>query len=541
MYNRGLFHDWVPKPLMLLLIIFMLIVLLFINPIYSANVGLMVGSTGIISEYFMWGIFAQTIGLGGGLPLIMRLKMRFRSKELMITALIVMALMSVVIATTHSAGVIVGACLIFGFVKMSAMAEIVLPMRAILSPKNDNGRFYSLFYPIAIGLGQIGVMISAKFTQNVEWQMVHIYTAALLFACALLCVIVMHNKHFMEPMPLTNMDWSAVVLFMGSLLCFSYVVTFGKQQDWFNSPNIRFCTIGAVVLAVILVVRGLKLKNPLIKFGIYNIGSVRLGLVLLVGQGILLSAASVQTIYSSAILGYSWANNAYLGMMMMTGIITAGVVAFFWTKHHIPLRMYVFTGFAAYIIYYTILYFKMVPGLNIESFMLPQFFNGYAMCSLFIAVWIHIVAKIPQKDMIYSVAPLMVFRSVISITLFSGIVSWFQYKFQLESVANLAVGFDGIFMASNPEAGSLSSVQLGALLAANKKLLGYIIIIGFAFLTFILFHQFGDFKYKIGYYYSRNHHHKEENSLEDEKTGGSIVGVVNSYIFNIFHLKQKGK
>ena len=470
--------------------------------------------------------------------------MRFRSKELMLMSLIVMAVMSVVIATTHSAGVIVGACLIFGFVKMSAMAEIILPMRAILSPKNDNGRFYSLFYPIAIGLGQIGAMVSAKFTQNIDWQMVHIYTAALLLATTLLCVIVMHNKHFMQPMPLTNLDWSAVILFMGSLLCFSYVVTFGKQQDWFNSPSIRYSVIGAVALAVILVVRELKIKSPLLMFKIYKLGSVRLGLILLVGQGILLSAASVQTVYTSAILGYNWFNNAYLGMMMMTGIITAGVVSFYWTKYHIPLRMYIFTGFAAYVIYYTILYFKMVPGLNIESFMLPQFFNGYAMCSLFISVWIYIVARIPQKDMIYSVAPLMVFRSVISITLFSGIISWFQYRFQLESVANLAVGFDGILMASIPDVGSFGSVQLGALMAANKKLLGYIIIIGFAFLTFIFFHQFGDFKYKIGYWNIRHNNHKEEELSEDEndeisKTGGSIVGVVNSYIYNIFHLNRR--
>ena len=504
MYNKGLFHDWVPKLVMLLLIVFMLVVLMFVNSIYSANVGLMVGSTGIISEYFMWGIFCTTIGMCCGLPLIMRLKMRFRSKELMITSLVAMATMSVVIATTSSELVIIGACVIFGFFKMFAMAEIVLPMRGILSPKGDNGRFYSLFYPIAIGLGQIAGMLAAKFTQNFDWQMLHIYTALLLLVCALLCVIVMHNLHFMEKLPLSNMDWSAIILFLGALLCFSYVVTFGKQQDWFNSPYIRYAAFAAVVFFVILVVRGVKLKNPLIMFGIYNIRNVRLGLILLIGQGALLSAGGVQSIYTSAILGYNWMTNAYLGMMMLTGIIAAGVVAFYWTKHKIPLKMYIFTGFSAYVIYYTILYFKMVQGLNIESFMLPQFFNGYGMCSLFISIWIYIVARIPQKEMIFSVAPLMVFRSVIAMTLFSGIVSWFQYRFQLESVVNLAANFDSILISSNPDVGSLSSVQLGALMAANKKLLGYAIMVGFAFLTFIFFHQFGNFKYKIGYYNIRH-------------------------------------
>ena len=529
MYNKGLFHDWVPKLVMLLLILFFLVVLLLVNPIYSANVGLMVGGTGIISEYFMWGIFAQTIGMGGGLPFIMRFKMRFRSKELMITSLVVMAIMSVVIATTRLAEVIVGACLIFGFFKMFAMAEIVLPMRGIIG--SDNGRFYSIFYPIAIGLGQIGAMLSAKFTQNIDWQMLHIYTAVLLLACALLCVVVMHNLRFMPKMSLAKLDWPASAMLMGTLLCFSYVVTFGKQQDWLNSSNIRLAVIGAATLTALFIIRELKIESPLIMFKIYKLGSVRLGLILLLGQGILMGASSVQTIYSSAILGYNWMTNAYLGLMMLTGIITAGAVSFFWTKYQIPLKMYIFTGFSAYIIYYTILYFKMIPELNIESFVLPQFFNGYGMCSLFIAVWIYLVARIPQKDMIFSVAPLMVFRSVIAMTLFSGIVSWFQYRFQLESVANLVANLDGILMTINPDIGSLNSVQLGALMAANKKLLGYIIIIGFAFLTFIFFHQFGNFKYRISYYYTRNNHNKKAELQEQEndeisETASSIAGIV---------------
>ena len=531
MYNKGLFHDWVPRPVMLLLIVLLLFVLLLTNSIYAANISLMVGSTGIISEYFTWGIFATTIGMGGGLPLIMRLKMRFRSKELMLTSLVAMAMMSFVIATTRSEGVIIAACLIFGFFKMFAMAEVVLPTRAILSPNNDNGRFYSLFYPIAIGLGQVSTFLSAKFTLHMDWQMLHLYTAALLLAIALLCIIVMHNLRFMPKMPLTNLDWPAVFLFMGALLCFSYVVTFGKQQDWFNSSPIRYATVGAVVLVVILIVRELNIKHPLLLFNIFKLGSVRLGLILLVGQGLLMSVSAIQSIYTSAILGYSWMTNAYLGMMMLTGIIVAGVVAFYWTKYNIPLKMYIFTAFAAYTTCYTILYFNMVPGLNIEHFMLPQFFNGYGMCALFISVWIYIVAKIPPKEMIFSVAPLMVFRSVITITLFSGIVAWIQYRFQLESVANLAVNLDSLLAASHPDSDSLTQVQSGALLAANKKLLGYIIITGFAFLTFIFFHQFGSYKYRIAYYYARTHSPQKaelpENKADEiSETVGNIAGIV---------------
>ncbi|WP_379019234.1 hypothetical protein [Parapedobacter deserti] len=52
-------------------------------------------------------------------------------------------------------------------------------------------------------------------------------------------------------------------------------------------------------------------------------------------------------------------------------------------------------------------------------------------------------------------------------------------------------------MNTYSQVGDYGQVRLDAILAANKTLLGYVIIAGLAFLTFIFFHQFGDFKYRI--------------------------------------------
>ena len=46
----------------------------------------------------------------------------------------------------------------------------------------------------------------------------------------------------------------------------------------------------------------------------------------------------------------------------------------------------------------------------------------------------------------------------------------------------------------------LRDIQLGAVLAANKRLLGYIIIAGVGVLTFVLFHSFGRQKYLFARY-----------------------------------------
>ena len=61
----------------------------------------------------------------------------------------------------------------------------------------------------------------------------------------------------------------------------------------------------------------------------------------------------------------------------------------------------------------------------------------------------------------------------------------------------MAVYFDSGLMSNNPDVGHYGSMQLSAILAANKTLLGYLIITGIGLPTFILLHTFGDLKYKI--------------------------------------------
>jgi hypothetical protein len=124
----------------------------------------------------------------------------------------------------------------------------------------------------------------------------------------------------------------------------------------------------------------------------------------------------------------------------------------------------------------------------------------------------------------------MVFRSFISTAFFSALFSWIQYRLQWQSMNNLAVYFDGVLMSNNPEVGNYRSVMLSGVLAANKTLLGYIIIAGLAFMTFIMFHHFGKLKYKVVSYHvkksSRNiliNNQIDEELIEDiEAVAGSI-------------------
>lgn len=518
-YNKGLFHRWVPGLGMLGLIVLFLAVVLFINPIYAGNISLMTSGSGLMTEYFMWGNFATIIGMSLVLPFILRIKMRFRSKELMITALVVMAIMTIVIAETTIGEIVVVACLIFGIAKMIGIVEMILPVRGILSPDGNNKRFYAVLYPITLSSSQLGIFVTSKLSLNAGWQVIHFYCAGILLIAALLCVIFMHNQRFAKKMPFIHIDWFGLFLFGTALMSMAYIFSFGKQQDWFNSPYIIWAVIIAIASIFVLIITQLRIKHPFLSFKLYRIGAVRSGILLLVAQGMFMGVSTIMSIYTSAILGYNWLINAELNLMTLPGIVLAGYVAFHWTKNRIPLKMYIFSGFASYLLYAVMLYFMMVPEMNIGQLYLPQLFNGYGMCALFIAVWIHTLDKVPQNIVLPSVAPIMIFRSFIMMAFFTSLFGWLQYKFQWQSIGDSAIYFDSLVMAHNPGLGSMGTVQLAAVLASNKKLLGYVIIAGLGILGLLFFYQFGSQKYRLVRYRAYRSEKREQIRLSEEITG----------------------
>ena len=515
-YNRGLFHTWVPGPVQLLLIIVLLAVVLLINPVNAGNIGQMAGSSGILSEYFMWGNFATIIGMSLYLPLIMRVKMRFRTKELFLTALIVMAIMSVIVATTSIGEVVVVACLIFGIAKMMGMVEMILPVRGILSPDGNSKRFYAIFYPISISSSQLGVFYTSVFALDTGWQAIHFYASGILLLTALVCVIFMHNQRFAKKMPFYSIDWPGLICFVTALMGMAFIFSFGKQQDWFNSPYILWAVIIVTASIITLITRQLTAKHPLLSFKLYKRKDVRWGLLLLIAQGMYMGASSIMSIYTQAILGYNWITNASINLMTLPGIVAAGFVAFHWTKNQLPIKMYIFSGFAAYFLYTVMLYFMMVPELNISQLYLPQILNGYGMTALFISIWIYTLDKVPQNIMMASVAPVMIFRSFILMAFFTALFGWMQYKLQWQSIGNMAVYFDTLDMSHNPGIGSMRDIQLGAILAANKTLLGFIVIAGLGILSAILFHPFGQQKYNLARYNARKAEKRNRNQFTEQ-------------------------
>lgn len=490
-YNKGLFKSWVPKPAQLLLIVVFTISIMSINPVNTGNISMMVGDLGTMPEYLMLANFASFIGMATSMPLVLRVKMRFRTKEIMVTSLAVTAVLSFIIATTSVPEIIIAASFVMGFFKMFMMMEFILPLMFILSPDGKRGRFYSIFYPFSIVTGNIAGYYITKLAFNTTWQYPHLVSAAVCLVLIMLVSIFQHNQRFARKMPFSQIDWLSMIFFSGTFMFMAYFLSFGKTLNWFESPEIHLTFWGTLISFVLLALRQLSLKRSYISFDILRKSNVQSGLLMLLFTGVFLGATSLQSVYAVGILGYDVLTNASLNVMMVPGVIIAGIVAFYWFKNERPLKMFVFSGFAAFFLNSVMMYFMMVPELNYSQWLLPMILKGYGLSALFIAVWFYTLDKLEVDNMLKAIGLILVFRSFVSTAVFSAFFSWLQYQLQWDSVNTLAVHLDGNLLSPQAALMGYRNIQLNALLVANKKIYGLISIAAVGMMVYVLQHHFG--------------------------------------------------
>ena len=159
--------------------------------------------------------------------------------------------------------------------------------------------------------------------------------------------------------------------------------------------------------------------------------------------------------------------------------------------------MFIFLGFAAMLANTIILYFSMAMELDFSAWVLPMFLKGFGMGALFISVWYYTLDNISMDEMLPVAALVLAWRTFFTVGLFSAIFGYFQYQFQIQAVGDMAVYLDGNSFSTNQILGNLKSIQLNAILAANKKLLGCICIAGIGILLYVLSYSFGVKRFKL--------------------------------------------
>lgn len=493
MYNQGPFANWVPKPVMLLLILFFFAAATAINGVYTGNSADIVGAFGTHSEVVSFANNATTIGMGLSLLIFLRLKMRFRSKEIILTSALSMAILSYLIATSSNVHMLIIGSLLIGFFKMALMIEMILPLMFIIAPDGERGKFYAIFYPALLVITQLIAYYFADLVFDQNYQAPYFIMSLVMLIVAVCSVIFQHHLRFGFKMPLYQIDWVSFVFFGLSMLLFNYGFIFMRQQEWFNSQHITYSLLSGVLLLILVIFRQLSQKRKLFNFQLFaERENIIHSAILLVFLGIFMVGSGLSSLYTGNVLGYNNLTHTKLNLWLIPGIIISGIWAFYCFKNQWNLKYYIATGFLAYFFQFLMLYLIIQPHLNIEKLYIPMIFRGLGMGILFISIWFYASINLGMNDLFGILTLLMMVRNFLSTAFGTAFLGWAFYQGQLQSINDI-----GIYLDSSQYGMQVyGSTQINALLSSLKSLWGMLLWVTFPILFFVLTHHYGRFNYR---------------------------------------------
>ncbi|WP_242918001.1 hypothetical protein [Pontibacter liquoris] len=496
--RKGLFNDWVTKPLGLLVILIITITALTTNGLYTANINDMVSGMGTMTEYMMMANYATTIGMMVVFPLLIQIKGAFTSRNILFVTLGGTLLLSLWCAVTTSPQVLIGCNLVMGGFKMFTMMEVIVPIMMMISPDGNRGRFYAVFYPVSIALGQLGAYFSAELSYAFGWQYVYYFMMPGLLLSLLLVTVFYHNGRTSPYAPFKSIDWQSFLLLTTSLMLLNYVLVFAKVEDYFSYVHIQGAALGFVITLLLFIKRQLTSAQPFLNLRILQIRNVWASQAMVFLTGLFLAAGSIQSVLTSGILKYSAQTNAELNLWMIPGVIVGGLLLFFWNKYEHNHKGIILIGFGAFVLGYLLLYTNVNPGAGMQDFYLAAALRGFGMVVLFAGLGVYNAVGLQMMDMLSSGAVLVVFRSFLGPAFFSALISFGMYQGQVEHLHQLAQHMDvtntAVMARAATSGGTLGlygAAMPQAVLVAAREMLGYVVMAGLWIMLIVWLFRFG--------------------------------------------------
>lgn len=262
------FYDWMPRPLGILILMFMFIPPTFSGGAYLSNLSEMSGALGMLTEEIQLASFFTSIGMCLFVPFMVRFLQLRRIRQTYLWCFGLLISLNYLCAVTTSLPVLLTACLAIGFVRVIVMLNCTFTIAPYLTGVNTLAMFtmtetptpeaqyrmermrtflMPVLYCFILLIAQSSNIVTAWFAYEYHWQDAYYVVIAMLLVAMLLVVVTMPDEA--NPGPY-HIEWRKVpelILMAIALCCMAYLLVFGKTLDWFDSTKIRLATAGMLV------------------------------------------------------------------------------------------------------------------------------------------------------------------------------------------------------------------------------------------------------------------------------------------------------
>ena len=314
------------------------------------------------------------------------------------------------------------------------MSGIVLQL---IFPRLHSTRARVIAYSLLYGCIQIAVpfysMYSSIVLHFLDFNWLFYGFNLILIILAFIVLSTMNGKaRFTKKIPLYQVDWNGYLLYVSFILMLGYILVYGRQLGWLDSPLIRSVSAGSLLMLLLFIIRELKLKRPLINLRIFKAKNFVMGLLLLFAFYIFKGSTGLAYGYLDVILGTDPLSTIPIWTAVISGTVLSMLVTARFVLMGYNLIRIIIVGFGIMALYYTcMILFVSVQG-ETADFIVPLFIYGAATGVLFVPIVSFTASSAPPQ--------LAIHASLVGIlTRFTGFTASLAFSNELQLSAKAAV------------------------------------------------------------------------------------------------------
>lgn len=450
-YRIMAFKDFVPDRLRFIILLLTAIIFQLSNSIYLTNLNEVVGGKALTTEDIKFIHTASFIGMTMVFPLLFRIKFRFMSRTILLSAIAVIIAGNIICMYSNNVLILLATSFIVGAVRMIGMFECMSSIQLVITPKRDFTVFFSLVYLIVLGSVQLSGLLTAEISYLYSWKYIHILIVGLLLCAMITFYFLMRPIRLMKRFPLYQIDWLGMGLWTLVLLLINFIFEYGKRLDWLDSEYIRVSIVTAIIILICAIQRMYGIRRPFIMPDVFKYKNLIRALVLLAILQIFLGTSSVVlNAFTGGILHYDILHNSSLNWIIFIGVVVGAGYAFYWIAiYKGNYKAIFFVGFLCFVLHHFILYFIFQPGIAKEDLYLPYFLKGVGYITLYISIALYAAQGVSFPHFFASITVMSFVRSAIGATMATSLFSNLMQYLQKRNLIILSQNMDLVNPVSN--------------------------------------------------------------------------------------------
>ena len=272
------------------------------------------------ADTLQWVVNAYTLSFGGFLMLGGRAADLIGRKRLFVSGIVLFSAASLLNGLAGSAGILVAGRALQGLGGALVSPAALSVLTTTFAEGAERTKALGIWSAVAVGGGAVGLLLGGVLTDLLSWQWVFFVNVPV--GAGAIALALRYVPESRSPGVGRGVDIGGAVSVTAGLMVLVYAIVNARTAGWISTPTLGLAAVAVALLATFVALE-LRLRNPLIRLGIFRLRSLSsANLVMLLVAAGMFAMFFFASIYVQEVLGYT---PLKAGLAFLP--VTAGIIA----------------------------------------------------------------------------------------------------------------------------------------------------------------------------------------------------------------------